>query len=308
MIAQLEYKNGEAFRGIYRIHRPEIKTARNNSKYLSCTLLDRSGELQAYGWLERFTVDVSLTQMSLFKVQGHLRWFGDRWIADLEQTFRHTDLLEQPLKTIPITACPSSTGLKRLENLLDYLESTPLKKMLVSMMNNDSILLPFISLPASRQNHHAYPGGLLDHCVECAELVASYKQNPDDIRELGTVAALLHDIGKVRTLGKDGSGTMIGRMLGHDILTLELLAEPLSLLDREWRDGGTALRYLLSWKLQSRFGSKPLMVISELIQAADRISSGNDNEKVLFRDMPDWRQYASDNSGRRAWRPKAINL
>ena len=35
-----------------------------------------------------------------------------------------------------------------------------------------------------------------------------------------------------------------------------------------------------------------LVVISELVQADDRISSGTGNEKDLFRDMPDRHQYA----------------
>lgn len=308
MIAQLDYKHGNLFSGIFRIHQPEIKTARNNFKYLSCTLLDRSGELRAYAWLNKYAGDSEITQMALVTAQGRLRWFGGRWIADLKQAFPFMGGLEQPLEMLPNSVCPCPSGLDRLENIFQSLKNVPLKNMLTSVINNDSIIFPFISLPASRQNHHAYPGGLLDHSLECAEFVAQYKQNTDNVGELATVAALLHDIGKVRTIGKGGAGTMIGRMLGHDLLTLELLAEPLSKLDQEWRDGGTALRYLLSWKLQSRFGNKPLMVISELVQAADRISSGNDNEKSLFMDKPIWRQHVSDENGRRAWRPRSIQF
>jgi 3'-5' exoribonuclease len=308
MIAQLDYHHGNTFSGIYRLCRPEIKTARNYSKYLACSLQDKSGELKAYAWLDRYVGDPRLPQMALIKVQGRLRWFDDQWIADLEQAYRHTEFIEHPLEIIPNSASPSPTGLERLECFLGNLSSTPLRKLLVTVMNNDNILLPFIALPASRQNHHAYPGGLLEHSLECAEFVSHCKQFSAETLELGAVAALLHDVGKVRTIGKDGRGTMIGRMLGHDLLTFEMLAEPLSQLDEEWRDGGAALRYLLSWKLQSRYGNKPLIVISEMIQAADRISSGIDNEKELFRDMPVWRQYASDENGRRAWRPKSIQL
>ena len=307
MINQLDYRHGETFSGVFRIHRPEIKTARNNSKYISCSLLDRSGEIPAYGWLDRYTGDTGFTEMEKIRAQGRLRWFAGQWVADLEQGLRHSEKLENPLELIPDKACPSQTGFAKLEDLLEGLENEHLKQTLVSIINNDRLVLPFISLPASRQNHHAYPGGLLEHSLECAEFVGHFNQQGNDIRELGIVAALLHDIGKVRTIERSGDGTAISGMLKHDLLTLELLAEPLSALDREWRDGGTALRYLLCWKLQARYGTKPLMVVSELIQAADRFSSGIDNEKALFMEMPAWRQFVSDGNGRRAWRPKAVH-
>jgi hypothetical protein len=308
MIAQMEYRHCEAFNGIFRVHGPEIKTARNRKRYLACRLQDRSGELPAYGWLDRSIGDTELAHMALVNVRGRLRRFGEQWIADLEEVYVRTEPVERPLEVIPPTYCPIPAGLDRLEYLCNNLTVVPLREMLLTVLNDDRVILPFLSLPASRRNHHSHPSGLLVHSLECAEFVAHYRGLPDDIIEIGIVAALLHDIGKVRTISSDGNGTMIGRVLGHDLLTLELLAESLSHLDRHWPDGGTALRYLLCWKLQKRSGSKPLMVISELIQAADRISSGIDNEKALFRDMPAWRQYVADETGRRAWRPRAVFL
>ena len=304
MIANLDYQTGEAFSGIFRMHCPEVKTARNNARYLSCVLQDRSGDLPAYAWSECFTEGSGYTELDRVQVQGRLRMLGGRWIADLESAEVSKGEQAVPLALVPGAACPLPTGLERLERVLDGLHNAPLKRMLLLVLNNDTLLLPFLVLPASRRNHHAYSGGLLDHSLECAEFVANYHQYTADILELGIVAALLHDIGKVRTLGPEGKGTMLGRVLGHDHLTLELLSEPLALLDREWRDGGIALRYLLSWKLQPRASAKPLMVMSELVQAADRISTGADNERELFRDMPNWRQYVHDENGRSAWRPR----
>ena len=306
MIANLDYQTGEAFSGIFRMHHPEIKTARNNARYLSCVLQDRSGDLPAYAWSEGFTEDSLYAEMDRVQVQGRLRLLGGRWIADLESAEKSKEEQDEPLALVPAAACPLPTGLERLERVLGGLQNGPLKRMLLLVLNNDGLLLPFLGLPASRRNHHAYSGGLLDHSLECAEFVANYRQHSADILGLGIVAALLHDIGKVRTLGPEGKGTMLGRVLGHDHLTLELLSKPLTLLDREWRDGGIALRYLLSWKLQPRASAKPLMVMSELVQAADRISTGADNERDLFRNVPDWRQYAYDDNGRSAWRPRLM--
>ena len=307
MIAEMDYRSGESFDGIFRVHGPVVKTARNNARYLSCILQDRSGELPAYGWSDCHTGDSVFADMERVSVQGRLRQFGGRWIADLETVVRTEEKLDEPLSLVPSSACPLPTGLERLESLMEKLENVPLKRMVQLVLNTDRLLLPFMMLPASRRNHHAYSGGLLDHSLECAEFVSNCSQHgqyPADILALGIVAALLHDIGKIRTLAQEGKGTMLGKVLGHDHLTLELLSEPLALLDREWRDGGIALRYLLSWKLQPRASAKPLMVISELVQVADRISTGADNERDLFRRLPDWRQYVYDGNGRCAWRPR----
>ena len=70
------------------------------------------------------------------------------------------------------------------------------------------------------------------------------------------VAALLHDVGKTKTLTPDMTRTAIGRLVDHSQLTLELCAEPLRKL--ECRAPGIAYHLRHAWTCYSpgaRFGA-----------------------------------------------------
>jgi putative nucleotidyltransferase with HDIG domain len=300
MIASLDYRPNAPVEATLRIHNPAIRTARNNKHYLACTLQDRSGQIPAYAWLDRYDGD-QLEEKALVTVYGSMRWFADRWHVDISAATRVENSPGDPLQYIPDDYSPVAGGVQRLEAILHQLKIKPLRDFVRNVLRKDSMALLFLSLPASQKQHHSYAGGLLEHSLECAEFVIRVTESMNVQSELAVCAALLHDIGKTRTLYRE-NGSMIGALIGHDLLTLELLAQPLAQLDHVWSDGATALRYLLSWKLQSYGGKRPLMTVAEIVQAADRISSGLNNESVLFGESPAWKKLVSNEQGK-FWRP-----
>jgi len=304
MITNLEYRQNAPIEATLRIHNPTTRTARNSSRYMACTLKDRAGQLPAYAWLDRYHGD-QLEEKSLATVYGSMRWFVDRWHIDISAATRVENSSDDPLQYIPDDYSPIAGGVQRLEAILNQLKITPLREFVLNVLRKDSMALPFLSLPASQKQHHSYAGGLLEHSLECAEFVIHATESMTVQSELAVCAALLHDIGKTRTLNR-ANGSMIGALIGHDLLTLELLAQPLAQLDQVWSDGATALRYLLSWKLQCYGGKRPLMTVAEVVQAADRISSGYNNETTLFEKSPAWKKLVSDETGRKFWRPEKL--
>lgn len=89
---------------------------------------------------------------------------------------------------------------------------------------------------------------------------------------LATVAALLRDVGKVRTLAGDMTRTPLGRHVRHEALTLEVLASHLAWLDGLWPAGAVLLRHLLTAELRCD-QAPPARAALELVRAADRISA-----------------------------------
>jgi putative nucleotidyltransferase with HDIG domain len=304
MIADLEYQQNAPIEAIFRIHNPTIRTARNNSRYLYCILKDRTGQIPAYAWLDRYHGD-QLEEKTLATVYGSMRWFADRWHVDISAATLAEIGTGNPLPYLPDDYSPVANGVQRLEAILSQLKIMPLREFVLDVLQNDSVALPFFALPASQKHHHAYAGGLLEHSLECAEFVIRATECMHEQEELAVCAALLHDIGKTRTLNRT-SRSLIGALLGHDLLTLELLAQPLAQLDRVWPDGATALRYLLSWKLQCQGNKRPLMTVAEVVQAADRASCGYNNETTLFEKSPAWKKLVSDEVGRKFWRPEKL--
>jgi 3'-5' exoribonuclease len=84
--------------------------------------------------------------------------------------------------------------------IAERLSNNAIRGFVESVLADDEIAFPFISVPASRQHHHSIAGGLLQHSLECVIMVSRFIEFPNIELELGIVGALLHDIGKIRTL------------------------------------------------------------------------------------------------------------
>ena len=84
-------------------------------------------------------------------------------------------------------------------------------------------------LPAARaEGHHGYAGGLLEHTVGVATLCRETTQLHPRLRsDLLLAAALLHDVGRVRELGRGPAfkPNPEGALLGHVQLGVRLVDE-----------------------------------------------------------------------------------
>lgn len=108
-----------------------------------------------------------------------------------------------------------------------------------------------LASPAARQNHHAYVGGLLEHtlsvtrtAVQLADKYDDYYPDLEPRLDKGLVAAgaILHDVGKLRELAQDPTGTSYtpsGELIGHILQGRDLVREAAAGIDV---DADTLLR------------------------------------------------------------------
>lgn len=166
-----------------------------------------------------------------------------------------------------------------------------LRAFLKDVFADNKLRKTFLSLPASHSHHHAQSGGLAAHSLEVAAIAHRALIDLDENeRWLACTAGLLHDIGKLRTLQPGGRRTMLGYLVDHEQLTLEILASALGSLDRAWPDGGAALRYLLTWRRAKTTG-RPLLPAALALEFADRLSSASGIRDDLFKDRPAWQRF-----------------
>ena len=304
LIAELDYTSGNVFGGDYRITAVDRHETKGGKPYLALCIADMSGDLPVYVWDERLQQILNIAgPMDCVRLRGQLRNFNNSWIADVQEVKGINEPYADPVKLIPADSCPLPDGLDLLHSVLDALTTPELRNFAHSVLSQDSLAFPFVSGPASLEHHHNHPGGLLEHSLECTDIVAGMKWFPTHIRELGVVAALFHDVGKTVTMTGDMKRTSTGYLVDHDLLNLELLSHSLQILDEEWPDGGRALRYILSWDKGRFHPPVPLMTIAEAVRFADRCSTGINMEDKVFEGLPDWQQFANAAAGTRLWRP-----
>ncbi len=148
---------------------------------------------------------------------------------------------------LPNHICSAPGYLCKLIKIRESITTPALCSFLDTLFSDINIASCFIPLPASVRHHHSISGGLLVHSVECAETAANQDYKSDTDRDITVVAALLHDIGKVRSYTTNLKTTQLGRMVAHDHLTLEVCATALRELDKSWPDGANTLRHI--WTL-----------------------------------------------------------
>jgi len=104
-------------------------------------------------------------------------------------------------------SCYNFEPLYQLFTLINFLKIKPLREFCKRCISNTDLMKIFVSIPASKRHHHSFPGGLLAHSLETAFITAQNIHVIYDIsqaeKEVTTIAALFHDIGKTKTLAMD---------------------------------------------------------------------------------------------------------
>jgi 23S rRNA maturation-related 3'-5' exoribonuclease YhaM len=302
-LSDLELAHGTRFKVACRVRHPLRKIATNGSRYLCCTIEDCEGSIKAYAWPEQCDLSMVIHDLDKVVVEGRLREFNGDILAAVTSIQPLVNSDDNSVELIPHSACQKPDLLVRLADLCCKLSNEGLTSFVNSVFSDDSLALPFIRRPASRSHHHSVPGGLLEHSLECAEMVQHISIFDPNMRELAVVAALLHNIGKIVTLRVSDGFCLEGAVLDHNALTLELLAPHLKRLDGINKELATALRYLWTWRHHRRASPHPILTIAEAITAADRISTGIDVEKAAFQDRPDWQRITRWHHNNLLWRP-----
>jgi len=116
------------------------------------------------------------------------------------------------------------------------------------------------------------------------------------------VAALFHDIGKIKTICPDNSHHPRAGIIDHNQLTLEILAPYLIDLDKRWESGADALRHIWSWLGKyAKDRGIPAFPEAELVAMVDRYSVGKEAQRAAF--SRKCQATLAYHHGRPHWRP-----
>jgi 3'-5' exoribonuclease len=213
--------------GVFAVAKKERRRTRAGAPYLALELADASGRIEARVWSDVDLLDRRFGEGDAVRVLGRVERFGGR----LQVQVRAVEAAED---TDPATLTPSlRRDADELDGFLEFLAAeishAGLAAVVDSFVRDDEIRAAFRAFPAAGvDGHHGYAGGLLEHTVGVATLCRETAQLHPRLRaDLLLAAALLHDVGRVRELGRGPSfrQTEEGRLLGHVHLGLRMIEE-----------------------------------------------------------------------------------
>jgi 3'-5' exoribonuclease len=219
---------GDEIAGVFACTRKDRLLSRSGTPYLAVELRDRTGALGGRVFRDADLHAGRFERGDLVRVAGRVERFRDELQVELRAIARAKPGEADPAAFLPV----AYRDLDELDGFLEHLGSevrdTRLRALVDSVLGDRELRLALRGSPCSRNGHHAYLGGLLEHTVAVATLaVDACALHPKLDQDLLVTAAIVHDLGRTREfeLGAEIGLTDEGRLLGHIELGLRMLDE-----------------------------------------------------------------------------------
>ncbi len=219
--------------GVFAVTKKERRSTKAGAPYLALELADASGRIEARVWSDVELLDQRFGEGDAVRVLGRVERFAGR----LQMQVRAVESVDDadPAELTPTLRRDADELDGFFEFLADEIAHPGLAAVVGSFLRDAEIRSALRALPAAgADGHHGYAGGLLEHTVGVATLCRETSQLHPRLRaDLLLGAALLHDVGRVRELGRGPAfrQTEEGRLLGHVHLGLRLIEERARKLD-----------------------------------------------------------------------------
>lgn len=219
---------GSDITGTWACARKSKLTARNGSPFLQVELRDASGRIAGRAFRDVPYLDGRFDQGDVVRVTARVEDFrGERQLA-----IRAIERVEADEGTALNLLPRAYRDLDELDGFLEHLArevyDDGLRSLLDALLADSDLRRALRNAPCTRDGHHAYLGGLLEHTVAVTMLA---QQTCELHRKLDSdlllTAAIVHDIGKTREFeyGAEIGYSHAGRMLGHLQLGADIVRE-----------------------------------------------------------------------------------
>jgi len=254
-----DLKEEERVQGLYMVKVKRVGTTKKGTPFLSLTLGDRTGEVEAKVWERADTLSPLFREGDVIHVEGRASSYRNQIQVTLSNLKVPEDRGGDPDLFIESSARDVKDMMRALRKILKGIENHFIKSLIDKFLSDRVFIASFQRAPAAKNFHHSYLGGLLEHTLSVCQMGRYVVEHyPELDKDMLMAGAFLHDIGKIKELHCDRQidYTDEGRLLGHVVLGVTLVDEKLQDLKDFPEELALRLKHLiLSHHGQFEFGS-----------------------------------------------------
>ncbi len=282
-----ELQPNQNVEGVFLVAHKEVRQKKTGEPFLSLTLADRSGDVDAKMWDNAADVISTFGQNDFVRVKGATQVFQNRLQFTIHKL---RAIAESEIDLGDFLPASSRNRDEMFAELMGYVASMTnphFRRLLEEIFANPAVAQAYRDAPAAKSVHHAWIGGLIEHVLSLCALArfsaAHYKLDAD----LLLTGVILHDIGKIHELEYARSiryGDQ-GQLLGHIPIGMQMVTEQVSKMpDFPPRLRDLVFHMILSHHGQLEFGSPKVPVFPEalLLHLLDNMDSKMEAMRALI--------------------------
>jgi len=270
---------GDAIDDVFVLAEKNLAQKKDGNSYLTVTLADKTGTIGGVVWDNVERIAAAADSGDFVQVTARVTEYRGNLQATVNAMAKCPPERVDLGDFLPATRHDADQLFERLVHITDGLDDPSIHALLKAFWEDREFVSAFKQAPAAKMMHHAYVGGLLEHCLSMAVLADKMARHYSGIdRDLLMAGAILHDIGKVREFEYQ---TRIdysdeGRLVGHIVIGLEMIEEKLATIDGFPEETAMLLKHLIiSHHGALEFGSPepPKTIEALLLHYIDEIDS-----------------------------------
>ncbi len=225
---------GQAIKDVFVLSRRNLKEKKDGGYFAVFEFTDRSGTIEGILWENAVETVKYLKNGDFVLLNGTVNEYNGRLQIVVAGISPVDEKNVDPADFLPVSEDNIDEVVKDLHGFAGKVADPDLKRLLELFFLDQEFMMQFRRAPAAKRAHHAYLGGLAVHTRNMARLTDRIREvYPACNYDLLMTGVLLHDIGKIHEYAyqRKLELTFRGRMLGHIIISNDMIIDKISQID-----------------------------------------------------------------------------